>query len=1144
MAPCISVIVPFHNVDAFLPACLDSLAAQTVGDLEVIMVDDGSTDGSAVIAKSYEQQDPRFRLLQQDNQGPGPARNAGIAVACGEYLAFADGDDTVARFAYEHLIGSLERTGSDFACGGVRRMNSLRSLPSPLHEMPFSTDALATHVVRKPELLRDRTVWNKVWRRSFWDRHGLQFSTGIYEDVPVALKAHVLATTVDVHAATVYFWRVRDGGMRSITQRRRDLGNIHARFAALAEVRGFLLVHAPQLLHAFDAVTLDIDLALALDAVPQPHGDQVLELLKEVLEPVAPAVLEELPALTRLQCHLIKHGMQSRLVDTLNVRPGDIPVVRAGGLRRRWYADYPFRDDPAVGAPAELYDVTNELELKTHVDDIRWEGSTLMIEGHAQIDRIDMERGSTIRAWLKHQRLGLRIPVPIRRVPRPDVTADSGQSAACYDHSGFRIELQVERLQMFRWWWRGNWEVHLSVRSRGLRRSGRLRGASTGRATWTPYRSLPGDMRIQAVHDGGLAVRVKPIKAMVTSYSVTDGTVEFRGWFEGQATGKPKLRVSRRQGAAKIEVPLEISAAADRSSFVARLSLERLAADQAQVPTKVLAGEGIQWTVELVTGPGRRPVGPCLDEGVRQSAHQVGGREIVVTQTRYGGLTLVERSCRLTVGAVSWNEQGALVFSGGRPSDGSMPPELVLRCTSENEEHRFPVQWTDSGFVAEVSPGRARGLLGPVPLLPGTWNLTAGETGRPVSAERGLLTDLPASRTINGRTVSLSHNADALFLKVRVDRPDEERGAYAQRRLREHDYPVFLQRRITDRILFESWSGSRQAGDPRAIYEELRQRDAGCELIWVDLDRRLPELSGGQKVLKWSREYYELLATARAVVTDRALPRWYQTRPDQTYLQTWHGIPMKSVGFETAVTAQEEAHMAADTANWSLLLSPGPLVSSVMRRAFQYRGEILESGSPRNDILFRKDRADMAADVRRRLGLPADRRTVLYAPTWREEECFGGSRSLELKIDLDRARDALGADHMFLIRGHEISGGLRPSRRDDFVMDVTHYPEIAELYLVADVLVTDYSSAMFDFLHTGRPMIFFAYDLADYRQSRGFSFEFDPPGPVVQTSEELFAEIDASRGLSADYRDYISRFCPIDDGQAAHRVADRLLHEL
>jgi len=176
--PKISVVVPVYNVEDFLEPCLDSLVAQTVDDFEVVLVDDGSTDGSVAIAEQYAGRDGRFKIVSQENGGLSRARNAGMAVAEGEYLAFLDSDDVLPPNAYALLLGALEKTGSDFATGNVHRLTRFGTVQSPFLARAFAETRLKTHVTKYRPLIADRTAWNKLWRRSLWDRHGFRFPEG------------------------------------------------------------------------------------------------------------------------------------------------------------------------------------------------------------------------------------------------------------------------------------------------------------------------------------------------------------------------------------------------------------------------------------------------------------------------------------------------------------------------------------------------------------------------------------------------------------------------------------------------------------------------------------------------------------------------------------------------------------------------------------------------------------------------------------------------------------------------------------------------------------------------------------------------------------------------------------------------------
>src|SRR5258708_20589506 len=187
----------------------------------------GSRDGSARGARAQAAADPRFRLVSQPNGGPGWARKKGVAAATGEFLAFVDADDLLPSRAYETMLTVLGGSDSDFACGGVLRLTAAGLGQSGLHARAIKGRRLGTHISRTPDLFYDISVWNKLFRRSFWDAAQLSFPEGmLWEDLVAMTKAHVLARSVDVITDAVYHWRDRDQGAPSITQSRTDIGNI------------------------------------------------------------------------------------------------------------------------------------------------------------------------------------------------------------------------------------------------------------------------------------------------------------------------------------------------------------------------------------------------------------------------------------------------------------------------------------------------------------------------------------------------------------------------------------------------------------------------------------------------------------------------------------------------------------------------------------------------------------------------------------------------------------------------------------------------------------------------------------------------------------------------------------------------------
>jgi CDP-glycerol glycerophosphotransferase len=188
------------------------------------------------------------------------------------------------------------------------------------------------------------------------------------------------------------------------------------------------------------------------------------------------------------------------------------------------------------------------------------------------------------------------------------------------------------------------------------------------------------------------------------------------------------------------------------------------------------------------------------------------------------------------------------------------------------------------------------------------------------------------------------------------------------------------------------------------------------------------------------------------------------------------------------------------------------------------------------------------AAVRDRIGVPAGKRVVLYMPTYRDQLAQGQARyALNRDLDLELLRRDLSDDHVVLFRKHHYVVGASTTEPDEFVIDVSGYPDATELMLAADVLMTDYSSAMFDWMCTGRPIVYFAPDLEYYRDElRGFYFDLEAigPGQFVRSSAAVADALRSADELAPvfaeRYQEFRSRYCSLDDGGASARVVDAL----
>lgn len=359
-------------------------------------------------------------------------------------------------------------------------------------------------------------------------------------------------------------------------------------------------------------------------------------------------------------------------------------------------------------------------------------------------------------------------------------------------------------------------------------------------------------------------------------------------------------------------------------------------------------------------------------------------------------------------------------------------------------------------------------------------------------------------------------------------------------------------------VLFESFLGRGYSDNPKALYQTLKRQRPELTLVWIFAKEPTADVKAScpNWVLRNSPKYYYYMARARYWIFNTRQPLSLKKRRATTYLQTWHGTPLKRLGLD-----MEEVHMAGTTTEqykknfyqqaqeWDYLLSPNTYSSEIFKRAFGFSGTLLESGYPRNDLLYAPDRNQQAETIKRKLDVPPNKKVILYAPTWRDDEFVTkGQYRFNLQLDLQQMQERLGQDYIVLLRMHYlIAEHLDLDAYAGFAYDVSSYGDIAELYLISDLLITDYSSVFFDFAHLNRPMLFFTYDLEKYASVlRGFYFDFEAvvPGPLLKESNQVIDYIEDIETQSKQYADkykvFQEQFCGLDDGKASQRVIDTL----
>lgn len=396
-------------------------------------------------------------------------------------------------------------------------------------------------------------------------------------------------------------------------------------------------------------------------------------------------------------------------------------------------------------------------------------------------------------------------------------------------------------------------------------------------------------------------------------------------------------------------------------------------------------------------------------------------------------------------------------------------------------------------------------------------------------------------------------------------------------------------------VLFQSYGGRGYSCSPRAIHLTMLRdpRFEGHESIWtlrpdvaaalaqrgfevqgldevegaipeVDLDRdfgadALTELRDATIVVYDTKAHYRALARSAYWITNSLLPDHVRPRTGQSYVQAWHGTPLKRLGNDISFDNNVLYSVAAlhrryrrEGERSTVMVAPSQFAAEKFASAFDLvrtgRSDIVKvTGYPRNDALSDAEQIRVAA-TRDRLGLPAGKRVVLYAPTWRDDEHAGEEFVDRGRVDFDVLRDELGDDHVVLFRAHYLTAAaIDFGRYEGFLYDVSSVNDVNDLYLASDVLVTDYSSVFFDYAVLGRPIVFYMYDLEHYeREIRGFYLGLDElPGPIVKTVGDLVDAVRASSRPDPARDERLSgfraRFSPLDDGGAARRVLDLIM---
>lgn len=376
-----------------------------------------------------------------------------------------------------------------------------------------------------------------------------------------------------------------------------------------------------------------------------------------------------------------------------------------------------------------------------------------------------------------------------------------------------------------------------------------------------------------------------------------------------------------------------------------------------------------------------------------------------------------------------------------------------------------------------------------------------------------------------------------------------------------------LGRKIDDKmVFFSSFNGKYYTDSPKAIYLYMKNNPEfkDYKFVWVfcepDKYKELQKDKNTIVVKQNTREYEKYLATAKYWVTNHRAYDYLYPKKNQIYVQCWHGTPLKRIGCDIKKTENALNTPKEITKKWEMeakkvnfVISPSKfttekLISALNLKKVNKENCIIEQGYPRNDFLYNYTQKDVE-NIKRKLGIEkTNKKIILYAPTYRDNQHQSGvGYTYKTEVDFDKLQKELKDEYIILFRAHYfVSNAFDFEKYKGFIYNVSDIDDINEVYIISDILITDYSSVFFDYANLKRPIIFYMYDFEEYKnEMRGFYIGLEElPGEITKTENELIKAIENTKNFkyNDEYKKFNAKFNYLDDGQATKRTVDKFIN--
>lgn len=1120
----VSVVVPIYNVEEYLDECLLSLKRQTLKEIEVLMIDDGSLDHSADIAKKYARENENFHYFYKENGGLGNARNYAIPYVKGDYLIFIDSDDVVPEDAYEKMYNLAIKTGNDMIIGNVMRFNSSKVYDSALHKKVFDDDYEHTHILENPNLVYDTTSWNKLFKTSFYKENKFKFPEKIlYEDIPVTIPAHFKANSVGVITDVCYLWRTRDGISKSITQNRTEIKNFTDRIKIMDMVEDFYEKNVTDdvALLMKDYKWLDIDLKLYINQFVDASEEYRTIAFKEInryLSKINPKAFALLRSIDKMKYYYIQNNDVNALLQLLEYQKTSFKSLRIQKCKDHYVGDFPMKD-----IDDSLKDMTKELEfypVVQAVQRVNFKDSKLYVDCLFYIARLKNQDEFHTKAYLYNRDRDEKIEIQIERKSSQYLTSKRGYRfnrhplkivKYNYSHSAYTITINLDDPKIMAIL-QGNTLIQIDYSNDIIHKEfflGKSDEYSTNLIQSTYCKNML--LKTHLINNGNFQIICNDNFVAINSAEINDNRLYIRDRVSScyLYNGKDKIYFEKDNLSLSLEdLPQGLYYVfvtdGDKDCNVSYLGNNLNFHDK----NSVVFIENDKSGMFRVT----KYMAKAMLEKLYIQNHKIVINVEIVS-------SLVKNPLILVVENKKYNYK--LHFEATKIKEENELTIFTYSIDFDNEKEIENIALGYYEFYVQENPSRIYDIYTP----------TIVYQNKIKSHER---------------EVQFEVKDNQLYMEVKHFWKKYENSPRKRRIIKKYIYPILRKLPIKKNcIVFEGWWGEKYHCNPKYLYEYIDKNHPEYECVWLLRDNFIPINGRAKRVRRKGLYYYYYLAVGKYFVNNVNFHDEYEKRKEQIEIQTMHGTPLKTLGLDVPgelddPLAREKFLRRCD--RWNYLIVQSQKASEITASCYAFKKEFLRTGYPRNDILFEKNNLEDIKKLKEKMGIPVDKKVIMYAPTWRKRNYF------EMKMDLEDMKKTFGDNYVLILRIHPFAyPGFNKNILNDFVLNFSAYESVEELYLVSDLVITDYSSVMFDYTILNRPIMFFTYDLKEYRDYlRGFNFDFESeaPGPLLETYEDLKNAIinldDVSKAYDGKLQLFRNKFNEYEKGNASQQIFEKV----